>query len=125
MTVWPNGLRRWLQAPVRKGVGSSPTGVRFSLEQQQGRAVWGSVGEGRAAPPSSYLAHMALASGNSHDNLAEKALASGASPQGRGLEPHSCRRAHHHHRSPLRLRSRPPQTFEKCYVFIYTPEPLK
>ena len=21
-TVWPTGLRRWLQAPVRKGVGS-------------------------------------------------------------------------------------------------------
>ena len=27
MTVWPSGLRRWLQAPVRKGVGSNPTGV--------------------------------------------------------------------------------------------------
>ncbi len=26
-TVWPSGLRRWLQAPVRKGVGSNPTGV--------------------------------------------------------------------------------------------------
>ena len=26
-TVWPSGLRRWLQAPVRKGVGSSPTAV--------------------------------------------------------------------------------------------------
>ena len=25
MTVWPSGLRRWLQAPVRKGVGSNPT----------------------------------------------------------------------------------------------------
>ena len=24
-TVWPSGLRRWLQAPVRKGVGSNPT----------------------------------------------------------------------------------------------------
>jgi len=23
MTVWPSGLRRWLQAPVRKGVGSN------------------------------------------------------------------------------------------------------
>ena len=25
--IWPRGLRRWLQAPVRKGVGSSPTAV--------------------------------------------------------------------------------------------------
>ena len=27
-TVWPSGLRRWLQAAVRKGVGSNPTAVR-------------------------------------------------------------------------------------------------
>ena len=27
MTVWPSGLRRWLQAPVRKGVGLNPTDV--------------------------------------------------------------------------------------------------
>ena len=27
MTVWPSGLRRWLQAPVRRGVGSNPTAV--------------------------------------------------------------------------------------------------
>ena len=27
MTVWPSGLGRWLQAPVRKG-GSNPTAVR-------------------------------------------------------------------------------------------------
>ena len=27
MTGWPSGLRRWLQAPVRKGVGSNPTAV--------------------------------------------------------------------------------------------------
>ena len=27
MTVWPSGLRRWLQARVRKGVGSNPTAV--------------------------------------------------------------------------------------------------
>ena len=27
MTVWPSGLRRWLQAPARKGVGSNPTAV--------------------------------------------------------------------------------------------------
>ena len=30
-TVWPSGLRRWLQAPVRKGVGSNPTAVIFHL----------------------------------------------------------------------------------------------
>ena len=28
MTVWPNGLRRWLKAPFRNGVTSSPTFVR-------------------------------------------------------------------------------------------------
>ena len=33
MTVWPSGLRRWLQAPVRKGVGSNPTAVS-SLQQR-------------------------------------------------------------------------------------------
>ena len=27
MTVWPSGLRRWLKAPFRKGVGSNPTAV--------------------------------------------------------------------------------------------------
>jgi hypothetical protein len=28
-TVWPSGLRRWLRAPFRKGVGSNPTAVIF------------------------------------------------------------------------------------------------
>ena len=28
-TVWPSGLRRWLQAPVRKGVGSNTTAVIY------------------------------------------------------------------------------------------------
>ena len=32
MTVWPSGLRRWLQAPVRKGAGSNLTAVS-SLQQ--------------------------------------------------------------------------------------------
>ena len=32
-TVWPSGLRRWLKAPVRKGVGSNPTAV-ISKRQQ-------------------------------------------------------------------------------------------
>ena len=31
-TVWPSGLRRWLQAPVRKGVGSNPTAVTHALQ---------------------------------------------------------------------------------------------
>ena len=31
MTVWPSGLRRWLQAPVRKGVGSNPTAVIYGV----------------------------------------------------------------------------------------------
>ena len=26
-TIWPSGLRRWLKAPFRKGVGSNPTAV--------------------------------------------------------------------------------------------------
>ena len=31
-TVWPSGLRRWLKAPFRKGVGSNPTAViRYDL----------------------------------------------------------------------------------------------
>ena len=30
MTAWPSGLRRWLQAPVRKGVASNPTAVTAS-----------------------------------------------------------------------------------------------
>ena len=30
-TVWPSGLRRWLQAPVRKGVGSNPTAVILNM----------------------------------------------------------------------------------------------
>ena len=29
-TLWPSGLRRWLKAPVRKGVGSNPTAVKNS-----------------------------------------------------------------------------------------------
>ena len=31
MTVWPSGLRRWLKAPVRKGVGSNPTAVNCAM----------------------------------------------------------------------------------------------
>ena len=28
-TLWPSGLRRWLKAPFRKGVGLNPTGVSY------------------------------------------------------------------------------------------------
>ena len=31
MTLWPSGLRRWLKAPLRKGVGSNPTAVTFRV----------------------------------------------------------------------------------------------
>ena len=31
-TVWPSGLRRWLKAPVRKGVGSNPTAVTLQTD---------------------------------------------------------------------------------------------
>ena len=30
-TVWPSGLRRWLKAPFRKGVGSNPTAVTHQI----------------------------------------------------------------------------------------------
>ena len=34
-TLWPSGLRRWVQAPVRKGVGLNPTAViKGSLAEQ-------------------------------------------------------------------------------------------
>ena len=31
--MWPSGLRRWPQAPVRKGVGSNPTAVNELLSR--------------------------------------------------------------------------------------------
>jgi hypothetical protein len=34
MTVWPSGLRRWLKAPFRKGVGSNPTAVTLADDAQ-------------------------------------------------------------------------------------------
>jgi hypothetical protein len=34
-TLWPSGLRRWLKAPFRKGVGSNPTGVIRGHEQHK------------------------------------------------------------------------------------------
>ena len=78
-TVWPSGLRRWLQAPVRKGVGSNPTAVTLRC------ACSVIAGAELVRGP-------AKQRGCCRDSLAEwsKALAQGASPQGRGFEPHSC-----------------------------------
>ena len=45
-TVWPSGLRRWLQAPVRKGVGSNPTAVMLHFY---------TFGEAQRGPPSAPL----------------------------------------------------------------------
>ena len=39
-TLWPSGLRRWLKAPVRKGVGSSPTGVMSPSIHALARQDW-------------------------------------------------------------------------------------
>ena len=36
-TVWPSGLRRWLKAPVRKGVGSNPTAVTYPAQEEDSR----------------------------------------------------------------------------------------
>ena len=42
-TVWPSGLRCWLQAPVRKGVGSNPTAVIAIASHQ---ILFGKIWEG-------------------------------------------------------------------------------
>ena len=45
-TVWPSGLRRWLQAPVRKGVGSNPTAVTIAQDLGHGAREnfrWGAL----------------------------------------------------------------------------------
>ena len=34
MTVWPSGLRRWLKAPFRKGVGSKPTAANAAASER-------------------------------------------------------------------------------------------
>ena len=38
-TLWPSGLRRWLKAPFRKGVGSNPTGVILTKVASQAIAA--------------------------------------------------------------------------------------
>ena len=37
LTVWPSGLRRWLKAPVRKGVGANPTAANLHAEARERR----------------------------------------------------------------------------------------
>ena len=39
-TLWPSGLRRWLKAPVRKGVGSNPTAVILESFWASLNGVW-------------------------------------------------------------------------------------
>ena len=130
VTIWPSGLRSWLQAPVRNGVGSNPTAVTFSCTGKSSphqEPPYGSLGppcftvgilaQGRVRGSSRAGRRPAQAwSGGLpipiyslqqqafQDSLAEwsKALASGASPQGRGFEPHSC-----HFQLRLRFLARP------------------
>ena len=53
-TVWPSGLRRWLKAPVRKGVGSNPTAVILTLRWHQNVHIQGSL----RSPPSSWTPYL-------------------------------------------------------------------
>ena len=39
-TVWLSGLRRWLQAPVRKGVGSNRTAVTLCVFAETCSRTW-------------------------------------------------------------------------------------
>ena len=117
-TVWPSGLRRCLQAPVRKGVSSNPTAVTFSCtcdsspDQEPPNSTrdprcftLGILAQGRVRGSSRAGCRQAQAWSSGlpipflslkqqciQDTLAEwsKALASGASPQGREFEPHNC-----------------------------------
>ena len=49
MTIWPSGLRRWLQAPVRKGVGSNPTAVTGKIWGDGDKCGGGGEGEKEGA----------------------------------------------------------------------------
>ena len=107
MTVWPSGLRRWLKAPVRKGVGSNPTAVTDVFLFVVQKRFFDLILRARAGKVAGVFALLLQLGGGffeflvtrsrllrakQQDSLAEwsKALAPGASPQGRGLEPHSC-----------------------------------
>ena len=39
-TIWPSGLRRWLKAPFRKGVGSNPTVVTSVMQREEKRGKY-------------------------------------------------------------------------------------
>ena len=128
MTVWPSGLRQWLEAPFRKGVASNPTAVN-APQLEPPLAPWYSSWSPHPTPKSrsrdsghgscfggrhriggacgSYIECAAIAC--MHDSLAErsKAVAQGAIPKGRGLGPH---------RRQSVYRSRPAQ-FPLC-VFL-------
>ena len=92
-----------------KGTGASPRTALVMRAMCVGLSSQHGLGCSATRPP--VPAIFKFQNDELHDSLAEwsKALASGASPQGRGLEPHSFHHAHHHHRSPhpLRLRAHP------------------
>ena len=47
-TVWPSGLRRWLKAPVRKGVGFEPHSCHHPVQNLRGSHA---VSNAKAEPP--------------------------------------------------------------------------
>ena len=48
-TLWPSGLRQWLKAPFRKGVGSNPTAVTLALVYEH--TVYGLQSHARCGGP--------------------------------------------------------------------------
>ena len=97
-TVWPSGLRRWLKAPFRKGVGSNPTAVTLRSASDPAERLF-RIAKRRVGPSSPWrrLIFRGRVTGKAfvapaQDSLAErsKAVAQGAIPKGRGFEPHSC-----------------------------------
>ena len=59
-TVWPSGLRRWLQAPVRKGVGSSPTAVTLCVFAETCSRTWPAHCKARGGMIYAYFQHKHL-----------------------------------------------------------------
>ena len=53
MTVWPSGLRRWLKAPFRKGVGSNPTAVNAACALPAAWPLRLATGQAASSPRSS------------------------------------------------------------------------
>ncbi len=91
-TGWPSGRRRWLQAPVRKGVGSNPTAVTLRDWRVCVCARPRSVNETLRAqlvlrhPAPACLCALAEQALHAAVWPSGLALAQGASPQGRGFE---------------------------------------